>query len=404
MLNRFSVTLAAAVVLGLGPNRLVASDWPSWLGPELANRTAVAGGFDADLAHWDIAWKAKIGFGYSPMSVLGAKGIILGHDGKSEETVFCFDAATGAVVWKHSCPAELLPRMHPGGPNAMATIHGDQVVTVGKDGLVLCLGLATGDVVWSARLTEVLGVKLPQWGFASSPVVLGDRLLLSGGKVVALDLKTGKPVWVSATEQHPGYSTPTVFTQGGTTWIAVLDGKGVSIHAAADGREAARQVFKSQFDMNASTPFAIGDGRVLVSGGSRSELFEFDGAALKSIWHNDHLKNAMGNGVLVDGVVYGIDGKQGDNGSRLVAMSVEDGRELWGRPDFGFGTVTGVGDTLLALTESGELVSARLVAAKFVEISRKQVLGKTCWTQPVFAGGRIYVRNDKGDLACLSRK
>jgi outer membrane protein assembly factor BamB len=264
--------------------------------------------------------------------------------------------------------------------------------------------LAKGDVVWSARLTEVLGVKLPQWGFASSPVVLGDRLLLSGGKVVALDLKTGKPVWVSATEQHPGYSTPTVFTQGGATWIAVLDGKGVSIHAAADGREAARQEFKSQFDMNASTPVALGGGRLLVSGGSRSELFEFDGASLKSVWHNDHLKNALGNGVLADGVVYGIDGKQGDNGSRLVALSLADGHELWAWPDFGYGTLTGVGETLLALTESGELVTARLTGAKFEEISRKQVLGKTCWTQPVFAGGRIYVRNDKGDLVCLSRK
>ena len=35
-------------------------------------------------------------------------------------------------------------------------------------------------------------------------------------------------------------------------------------------------------------------------------------------------------------------------------------------------------------------------------ILRQQVLGKRCWTQPTVSGGRIFCRNNNGDLAVLA--
>lgn len=60
-----------------------------------------------------------------------------------------------------------------------------------------------------------------------------------------------------------------------------------------------------------------------------------------------------------------------------------------------------MGTNLLALTEGGELVAAKAAPDGCQELGRQQVLAKTCWTTPEFAGERIYVRNDRGEVVCL---
>jgi len=381
-----------------------ASDWPRWLGPNGDNIAPEAAGFDPDLSKWRVAWKAEVGKGYSTVTVAGNRAYTLGHDGQGKETVFCFNPASGAVLWEHSYDADLIARAHPGGPNASATVAGDRVFTLSKDGQVFCLDAAKGTVVWKAALAEVMGVKLPNWGFASTPVLHDGKLLLSGGKVAALDAQTGKAAWVSQEENHPGHATAVVFSRAGTDYVAALHGKGLSVLTAKDGKEVARHPFKANFDMTATTPVALAEGnRILISGNMTSELLGFDGQALASLWVSTEFKNAMNNSVRGDGVRYGIDGRQGSAAARFVCLG-DDGKVVWAKEDFGYGTVIGIGaETLLALTENGELVTVKASRDGYQELSRLQVLGKTCWTSPVFADGRIFVRNDKGDLACLAK-
>jgi hypothetical protein len=60
---------------------------------------------------------------------------------------------------------------------------------------------------------------------------------------------------------------------------------------------------------------------------------------------------------------------------------------------------------LIITSEKGELVIARADPQKFDVLARAQVLPKTkCWTSPVLANGRIYVRNAAGDVACVDVK
>jgi len=180
-------------------------------------------------------------------SVIVAHGLAytMGHDAKEKETVTCFDAATGEVRWTHSYPAKLIDIYHVGGPNASPTVIGDSVVTMSKDGQVFCLSRRKGEPIWSANLMEILGVKLPRYGFASSPVVHEGRVLLSSGKVTALDLRTGKTLWTSAESHFEGYTTPVVFRHGDKEFIAALDGKGLCILDSADGRELDRHPFQA---------------------------------------------------------------------------------------------------------------------------------------------------------------
>ncbi len=405
MNTRFSPTLAP-LVLGfcLGALNLSASDWPRWLGPDGSNHTTDIA-FQADLAKYSTAWEAKIGRGYSAVSVAGGKAFVLGHDEQAGETVFCFDAATGKELWKHAYPAELLPRMHPGGPNASATVVGERVLTLSKDGQLFCLNAADGTKVWEVKLPAAMGVPVPQWGFGSSPIVSGQQVLISAGKVIALELATGKTVWVSREEHPAAYASPVAFDLNGQRFIAAMNGKGLSVLSGKDGTELAHRPLKAQFDLLAPTPIVLDQGqRIFISANASSELLAFDGKAVSVVWETKELKNALNNSVAVNGTIYGIDGRQGTPNCRLVAMNLADGKVLWTKDAFGYGTTIGVGETMLALTESGELVTAKLSPAAYTELGRTQILGKTCWTTPTVANGRIYARNDQGHLVCLSAK
>lgn len=394
----------AATVTGfcLSLHVLPASDWPHWLGPDGSNRTTDTA-FQADLAKYKPAWEAKIGKGYSSVIVAGGKAIVMGHDEKTGETVFCLDAATGKELWKHAYPAELLPRMHPGGPNASATVIGDRVLTLSKDGQLFCLNVKDGTKVWEAKLPAEMGIQVPQWGFGSSPVVSGKQVLASAGKVIALDLDTGKTLWVTKEEQPAAYATPVPFTRNGVGYIAAMNGKGLSVLSATDGAELAHRPMTAQFNLLATSPVVLDQGsRIFMSGNASSELLTFDGQALTPVWTSKDIRNALNESVVVGDTIYGIDGRQGTPNCRLVAVNLADGKLRWSKDNFGYGTTIGIGDALLALTETGELIAAKMKPDSYQETGRMQILGKTCWTTPTVANGRIYARNDQGALVCLA--
>jgi outer membrane protein assembly factor BamB len=381
---------------------LPAADWPHWLGPD-GNNIVPADSFNPDLSKWNVAWKTNVGLGYSSVVVVDGRAITLGHDGIKHETVYCLDAASGRLLWQFVYDAQLMAVMHPGGPNATATIAGKRVLTVSTDGQAFCLSADKGEKIWRTDLVPAMDIKRPQWGIASSPVILGNNVLYSAGKVCALDLGTGAPVWVSKGDYPPGYSTTVPFEFDGTTVIASLDGKGLTILSAKDGSEIARHLFKSTFDLNATTPQILAKGRkIFVSGNASSEMLAFDGHALTSLWTSTDIKNAMNDSVILDGTIYGVDGRQTDNSDRFVSVNLDDGKLNWAKPSFGYGNTIGVGNLILAANESGELVTIKPSPQGYNEISRLQVLGKLCWTTPTYASGRIYVRNDKGDVACLA--
>lgn len=395
----------AAVVFGfcLATFHLAAVDWPHWLGPDGSNRTSDPA-FHADLSKYKPAWEAKIGRGYSSVIVAGGKAIVLGHDEKTGETVFCFAASTGKELWRHAYPAELLPRMHPGGPNASATVVGGRVLTISKDGQLFCLNVEDGSKQWETKLPAAMGIAVPQWGFGCSPVVSGQTVLASAGKVIALDLATGKTLWVTKQDAPAAYATPVPFTRNGGEYIAAMNGKGLSVLSAKDGTELSHRSMTAQFNLLATSPVVLRQGnRIFISGNASSELLAFDGQTLAPVWTSKDLRNALNESIVVGDTIYGIDGRQGTP-ARLVAINLADGKLRWAKESFGYGTTIGIGDTLLALTEIGELVTARMKPEGYQETGRLQILGKTCWTTPTTSNGRIYVRNDQGNLICLSQQ
>ena len=58
------------------------------------------------------------------------------------------------------------------------------------------LDAVSGAVVWSRNAATDVNAKTPMWGFSSSPLVVGDVVIVAaGGKLAAYDVATGAPRW-----------------------------------------------------------------------------------------------------------------------------------------------------------------------------------------------------------------
>jgi outer membrane protein assembly factor BamB len=378
-----------------------AADWPQWRGPD-QNGISKETGWSAK---WPAEgpkqlWKAQVGVGYSSFSVSNGRVYTTGNN-KDTETIFCFDANTGAILWKHSFDSKLDAKYYDGGTSATPTVDDGKVFAISKRGLVQCLDAAKGTILWSKNIADELKAEVPTWGFAGSITIVGETALLNVGSAgTALEKKTGKVLWTSGTDVS-GYSTPVLCDVNGERAAMMMtkqDGVAVKV---ADGKELWRVPWKTSYDVNAADPILSG-GKVFISSGyNRSGgLFDVTVSPPKEIWQNKNMRNHFNPCVLIGGNLYGIDDDASRPNAVLRCVDLLTGGIKWTEKT-GFGSVISADGKLIVLTAKGELMVAEASPAGFKPISRAQVLGGKCWTAPVLANGKIYCRNATGQVVCL---
>ncbi len=351
-------------------------------------------------------WKAAVGTGTSSVTVSGERAFTMGNVG-GKDTVWCFDAKTGSVVWKHEYPLDLDKRMFEGGTAATPTVDGNRVYTVSHQGDLFCLDAATGNPVWYKHYQKDFGGKRPQWGFAGSPTVEGSLVLLDvGGKgasTVALDKATGATVWKSG-DDEAGYASPVVAVIAGKKTVVMFKASHLVGLDVKDGRELWRGEWKTSYDVNAATPLVVGDKIFVSSGyGSGCALFEVTGGGVSERWRNKKLKSQINSPAVFQGHVYGFDGQAG-SGASLTCLDFASGAVKWQEKGVSGGSLVIADGKLICLTEKGELMIGEASAGGFKPLSRSQVLGKRCWVQPTYANGRVFCRNNDGELVALELK
>lgn len=379
-----------------------ADDWFRWRGPDLNGISK-----ETDwLAKWPEEgpkqlWKASVGTGFSSMSISHGHLFTMGNDGKDTDTIFCLDAVTGAEVWKHSYSCALDAKYYEGGTSSTPTVDEDRVYTLSRKGDLFCLDAANGHVVWSKNVHGDLGNEIPTWGFAGSPLVEGDLLILNVGSAgTALDKKTGKVIWHSDTGAS-GYATPVPFNLGKEHVIAIFASQTLEVVHPADGKKVWSFPWKTQYDVNAAEPI-ISDGKMFISSGygRGCALLDITEAKPTVVWENKNLRNHINSSVLWQGNLYGVDDVS-NNKYELKCVSWDTGEVTWAEPKFGKGSLIIADGKIIGLSDKGELMVAGPSSKEFKPISHAQVLGGKCWTTPVLSNGRIYCRNAKGDLVCL---
>jgi len=374
-----------------------AADWPRWRGPDVNGISRETGW----QSKWPETgpkqlWKASIGIGFSGISVSQGRAYTMGNIDNGSDVVYCLDAATGAIIWRHSYPCDLDPKYFEGGPTATPTVDGDRVYTCSRKGDLFCFDAAKGNVIWSNNISRDLGCQSPTWGFSGSVLVEGGLAILDAGPAgTAFDKTTGKLAWSSGKEK-PGYSTPVPFDIGTQHAVAILGANALLVVNPADGKSLWSFPWKSFSDINVADPVISGNKVFISAGYSHGCALIDNHAEPKVYWQNKNLRMRFNNAVLWDGFIYSA-----DESGELKCVSWDTGEIKWSDKSFGQGSLLIADGKIIGLSEHGELLVADATPAGFKPISRAQVLGGKCWTMPVLANGRIYCRNAKGDLLCL---
>ena len=385
---------------------ITADDWPHWRGPRF-------NGISTE-KNWTTAWpkegpkqlwKANVGIGFSSTAVADGRVFTMGNR-NGEDTVYCLGARIGATVWKHSYKCILDPRFYEGGTLSTPTVDGGRVFTISKRGDVFCFEAATGKIIWQKNIVQELGLALPAndqdnwWGFSGSPLVRGDLLLLNAASDgVALNKRDGKVVWSNG-KGLCGYSTPVAFKQNGKELIAFAAADSMVAVGEKDGKVLWRFPWKTAYNVNAPDPI-IHDGRIFISSYRHGcALLQMKDDGVEKVYENRSINNHLNPCVLIDGFLYGIDGDAGYAGG-VNCLEFATGALKWSEKGTGTGALMAAGGKLIILGAKGELIIADASPEKFKPLARAQVIGGKCWTVPVLANGRIYCRNSTGDLVCL---
>ena len=391
---------------------VVAGDWVGWRGP---NRDGVSteSGWRSDWSSRppEVTWKAEVGVGFSAVSVSDGRLYTMGRSAVGEggkkdggkDTVYCFDAADGSKVWTYSYSCKLVDNLHDGGPAATPTVDDGKVYTLSKEGHLFCFEKSKGKIEWQKELAKALGVKMPGWGFSSSPLVHGELLILDAGPLVAFDRKTGDLRW----KTRPyvcGYGSPVPFEVDGAPQVAHLNNDGLLVCRLPSGETADLLPWKTSFATNGSTPVIAG-GSIFISTGYKRgcSLVEFANGKLRGVYENKNMNNHINSCVLRDGHLYGIDGNSNDprRTIELVCLEAKTGTVKWKKNGFGCGSLMAADGKLIVLSDSGELAIVEARPDAYHELARHKVLDGRCWTVPVLANGRIYCRNSRGRLVCV---
>jgi outer membrane protein assembly factor BamB len=392
-----SVMMLLAAAAGLGAT--LPADWPHWLGPNSSGISTETGWQTDWAAHPPkVLWKKSVGEGFAIVSVVGDRVYTTGNaDGK--DTVFCLKAGTGEEIWKFSYPCEA--GQHP-GTRCTPTIDGNLLFTFSREGDLFCLDAATGAKKWQVNLVRLHGAAKPMWGFGTHPVILGDQVIMTVGPVLCFNKNSGDLVWKSGSDKG-GYSSATVFECKNKTLLATLVNDGLLIVDAADGKEVARFPWPTSRPVHIVTPIVEGNRIFFASGyGMGGALVELGDDGLKEIWRTKDMKNQAANSILYEGFLYGFDGDV-DSGV-LTCIDFKTGQKKWAKDDLKAGSLMIADGKIVAMSSKGDLVLAEASPQAYKELGRVPVLGgaSKCWTMPILCGGRIYCRNQAGDLVCLS--
>ena len=388
--------IAAAAMVAAS---LRAADWPQWRGPD---RNGISS--EKISAVWPaegpkVLWQASVGTGFSSLAVSQGRVYTMGNT-SNQDTIWCFDANTGKPLWHHSYAAQLGPQWYEGGPGSTPTVNGGRVFTISKWGDVFCLDAATGAVLWQRDLRQD-GLKPNRWGFAGSPLIRGNAVILNAGSAgIALDRETGRVVWSTGTNAA-GYASPTTFDSGGGASVLIFAAKHLVALDPQSGRELWRQLWETSWDTNNSDPLTYGE-HIFISSFSRGcGLLSVQNGKPSLIYTNALMHSHLSPGILLGEYLYAFNGEAKQE-TDLRCLHVPTGELKWSRKDPAFGSLLIADGKLIVLSDKGKLLLAEASPAAFNPLARAKVLNGVCWTPPALANGQLYVRNAKGEVRCLA--
>lgn len=392
--------------------------FPQFLGP---NRDCKIPG--PNLAtDWDAAppkklWRQPIGAAWSGFAVAAQHAVTQEQRGENEAVV-CYDLQSGAVLWLHTDAGQYKTAIAGEGPRATPTIHNGKVYTLGATGVLNCLELTTGKPVWQRHIAIDAGLdldapvdqsglssnrnKAKEWGYASSPLIVDDKVVVSAGgengkSLFAYDTAGGETVW-SGGNSRAGYSSPRLAKLHGETQILIFNQDGLAAHSQKNGSVTWRFDWSAPYP-HVSMPLSLPGNRVLLSlgygKGSKLLQVDFVGGVFSAteLWKSIRMKAKFTNLVFHDDHIFGLDD------GMFACIDAERGRRKWKDGRYGHGQILLRGSHILVMAENGDVVLLETNPETQVELTKFAALDGKTWNPPALAGEYLLVRNHR-EAAC----
>ena len=419
-------------------NQVHPYDWPGFLGADRNGRSNERGIIkDWTAGKLKVVWKRKIGTGYSLGSTSQGKYFQLDATGNTCRLV-CLEELTGRQIWKFEYEFQYNDMYgFDNGPRSTPLVDGERVYIFGVAGMLHCLDTRNGDVVWKLDTTKKFGVVQNFFGVGSSPIILGDKLIVmiggsppgdqakgsqldevgpNGTGIVIFDKKTGQVIH-QFIDDLASYASINLYRENGRDFAVAW----MRTNAFGIDLENGKQLWKYPFrarkyeSVNASTPVVQGTQILLSeSYGPGAVLLDVQSQTPKVIWKDKNIRERAlathwNTPVYHQGHVYACNGERRSN-TDIRCVDWKTGEVKWKQSGFGRSSLTYVDNHLIVLDESGELF---LIAADSSEYRRvteyrdsegkKLPLKYPCWAAPVVSNGLLFVRG-KDELICLKLK
>ena len=410
----------------------VTHDWPSFLGPthnSVSTETRLSRQLPPPLV-----WELPTGTGYASPAIAGDRLVYL-HRIDDEEVVECLHPETATIHWRLRYPTAYRDRYgYNDGPRASPVIDAAAglVCTVGAEGQIHAIELATGRVAWRRDLRVDYEVPQDFFGTASTPLIDDGRLIVTvgapgGPTVAAFDLHTGDEVWRAGTAWGASYASPVPAVVHGERRIFVFAGGEsqppsgglLSIQPATGTVDFAFPWRSRTYEsVNAACPVVF-DNQVFITASYRA------GGALVRIqpdfthdvaWTTQEFGLHYNTPIHRDGYLYGFDGRNmGDSSLACVEAAtgevvwreapewretfVQGGREREALMGTARGSLLAADGQFLCLGELGHLLWMELTPNGYREVSRAWLFAaRESWNLPVLARGLLYVSQNTRDL------
>lgn len=416
-------------------------DWPGFLGPHRNGKSDEHG----LPASWPpkgppIVWQKAVGTGYAAPAIAGGRLFQFARFGNSAR-LSCLNAETGAEIWTCDYPTDFEDMLgYNNGPRATPLIDGEFVYTFGAEGVLQCVRIADGQMVWRIDTTKQFNVVKNFFGIGSSPLVWNDLLLVnvggsppggpsdvyaangnvqsSGAAIVAFDKKTGAVRWQTG-DDLASYSSPVIAKIGGRDFIFMFARGGLLAIDPAQGKTIAHFPWRARRleSVNASTPVVVGD-EIFISETYElgSAVVRFTGNSYQEVWtdrdrrRDRALALHWNTPIEHKGYLYGSSGYHTEE-AELRCVEWKTGRMMWSEPNMGRSSLLLVDDTLVCLSEDGTLRLIKATPERYTELTKWELIGDDgspllpppSWAAPALAHGLLYLEG-KNRLVCLKLK
>ena len=378
-----------------------AADWVQWRGPQRDGQLVDArwpGRLeDSNLT---LQWRVEMGPGYSGPIVTADRVFVTETRDEKEEVVRALDRRTGTTIWEKRWPGAMKVPFFAkrNGDWIRATpILSDGVLYVpGMRDVLVALDAVNGEERWRIDFVSQLGSPLPDFGFASSPLVVGDDLYVqAGASLVKLDKRTGKVIWRTLEDGGgmfgSAFSSPIFVDLGGRPQLVVQTRSHLAGVDVANGNVLWKQEIPTFRGMNILTPTVWKDAVFTSAYGGKSLLVRLTGdatAPLPAVAWENKAQGYMSSPVVIDNHVY-----LHLRNRRFTCIDLQSGKERWTTEPFGeYWSLVASGDRILALDERGELLLIRANPEQFELLGRRRVSDQETWGHLAIAGDEIFIR------------